>query len=53
MILRVGQVEVDNIDVILEAMKTARKQKRKALLMLVKVKEGKRFVAVEINKSDN
>ena len=49
-ILRVGQVEVDNIDVILEAMKTAKKQKRKALLMLVKVKEGKRFVAVEISK---
>jgi len=49
-ILRVGQVEVDDLDVILEAMKTAKKQKRKALLMLVKVKQGKRFVAVEISE---
>ncbi len=52
-ILRVGQVEVDDIDVILEAMKTAKKQKRKALLMLVKVKQGKRFVAVEISEKNN
>ena len=49
-ILRVGQAEVDNLEVISEAMKTAKKQQRKALLMLVKVKEGKRFVAVEISK---
>ena len=49
-ILRVGQIEVDEIDVIENAFKMAKKQNRKALLMLVKVKNGKRFVAVEIPK---
>ena len=48
-ILRVGQAEVRNISVIVNAIKSAKKQKRKALLMLVKVSQGKRFVAVEID----
>ena len=49
-ILRVGQVEVDNLDVIEDAFKRAKKQKRKALLMLIQVKNEKRFVAIEISK---
>ena len=49
-ILRVGQVEVDNLDVIEDAFKRAKKQKRKALLMLIQVKDEKRFVAIEISK---
>ena len=48
-ILRVGQAEVDDISVIANAIKSAQKQSRKALLMLVKVKDGNRFVAVEIS----
>ncbi len=48
-ILRVGQAEVDDISVITNAIKSAQKQSRKALLMLVKVKDGNRFVAVEIS----
>ena len=48
-ILRVGQSEVDDISVISNAIKSAQKQERKALLMLVKVKDGNRFVAVEVS----
>ncbi len=48
-IIRVGQVEVDSINVIDEAIKNALKQKRKALLFLVKVENGTRFVALELN----
>ena len=47
-IIRVGQVEVNSINVIDEAIKKAIKQKRKALLLLVKVKNGTRFVALEL-----
>ena len=47
-IIRVGQIEVNSIDVIDEAIKNAIKQKRKALLLLVKVKNGTRFVALEL-----
>ena len=47
-IIRVGQVEVNSINVIDEAIKKAIKQKRKALLFLVKVKNGTRFVALEL-----
>ncbi len=47
-IIRVGQVEVNSIYVIDEAIKKAIKQKRKALLLLVKVKNGTRFVALEL-----
>ena len=47
-ILRVGQIEVNSIKVIDEAIKNAIKQKRKALLLLVKVKNGTRFVALEL-----
>ena len=47
-IIRVGQVEVNSISVIDEAIKKAVKQKRKALLLLVKVKNGTRFVALEL-----
>jgi serine protease Do len=47
-IIRVGQVEVNSIIVIDEAIKKAIKQKRKALLLLVKVKNGTRFVALEL-----
>ena len=48
-ILRVGQADVKDISIINEAIKSAKKQKRKALLMLVKTEQGNRFVAVEIN----
>ena len=47
-IIRVGQIEVNSINVIDEAIKNAIKQKRKALLLLVKVKNGTRFVALEL-----
>ena len=47
-ILRVGQIEVNSVKVIDEAIKNAIKQKRKALLLLVKVKNGTRFVALEL-----
>ena len=47
-IIRVGQVEVNSIDVIDNAIKNAVKQKRKALLLLVKVESGSRFVALEL-----
>ena len=47
-IIRVGQIEVNSINVIDEAIKNAVKQKLKALLMLVKVKNGTRFVALEL-----
>ena len=47
-IIRVGQIEVNSIDVIDNAIKNAVKQKRKALLLLVKVKSGTRFVALEL-----
>ena len=47
-IIRVGQIEVKSLDVIDEAIKNAVKQKRKALLLLVKVKNGTRFVALEL-----
>ncbi len=47
-ILRVGQVDVKDVSVISEAIKSAKKQKRKALLMLVRTDQGNRFVAVEI-----
>ena len=47
-IIRVGQIEVNSINVIDEAIKSATKQKRKALLLLVKVENGTRFVAIEL-----
>ena len=47
-ILRVGQIEVNSLNVIDEAIKSATKQKRKALLLLVKVEDGTRFIALEL-----
>ncbi len=47
-IIRVGQVEVNSLDVIDEAIKNAIKQERKALLLLVKVDNGTRFIALEL-----
>ena len=47
-IIRVGQIEVKSMDVIDNAIKNAVKQKRKALLLLVKIKSGTRFVALEL-----
>lgn len=47
-IIRVGQIEVNSMDVIDNAIKNAVKQKRKALLLLVKVESGTRFVALEL-----
>ena len=47
-IIRVGQIEVNSLKVIDEAIKNALKQKRKALLLLVKVESGSRFVALEL-----
>ena len=47
-IIRVGQIEVNSLDVIDSAIKKALKQKRKALLFLVKVENGTRFVALEL-----
>ena len=47
-IVRVGQIEVNSLSVVDEAIKNALKQKRKALLLLVKVENGSRFVALEL-----
>ena len=47
-IVRVGQIEVNSIEVIEDAIKNAIKQKRKAILLLVKVESGTRFVALEL-----
>jgi serine protease Do len=47
-IVRVGQIEVNSIDVIEDAIKNAEKQKRKAILLLVRVENGTRFVALEL-----
>ncbi len=47
-IVKVGQIEVSSLDIIDEAIKNAIKQKRKALLLLVKVEGGTRFVALEL-----
>jgi len=47
-IVRVGQIEVNSIDIIEDAIKNAIKQKRKAILLLVKVESGTRFVALEL-----
>ena len=47
-IVRVGQVEVNSINVIEDSIKNAIKQKRKAILLLVKVENGTRFVALEL-----
>ena len=47
-IIRVGQIEVSSMNVIDDAIKNALKQKRKALLLLVKVDNGTRFVALEL-----
>ena len=47
-IVRVGQIEVNSISVVDEAIKNALKQKRKALLLLVRVENGSRFVALEL-----
>ena len=47
-IIRVGQVEVTSLNIIDDAIKNAIKQKRKALLLLVKVENGTRFVALEL-----
>ena len=47
-IIRVGQIEVNSLEVIDNAIKKALKQKRKALLLLVKVENGTRFVALEL-----
>ena len=47
-IIRVGQIEVNSMNVIDKAIKNAIKQKRKALLLLVKVESGTRFVALEL-----
>ena len=47
-IIRVGQVEVNSLNVIDEAIKNAINQKRKALLLLVKVENRTRFVALEL-----
>jgi serine protease Do len=47
-IVRVGQIEVNSVEVIKDAIKNAVKQKRKAILLLVKVESGTRFVALEL-----
>ena len=47
-IVRVGQIEVSSLSVVDEAIKNALKQKRKALLFLVKVENGSRFIALEL-----
>jgi len=48
-IIRVGQIEVKTLKVIDDAIKNASKQNRKAILLLVKVEKGTRFVALELN----
>ena len=47
-IVRVGQSEVSDLNVISDAIEKAKKQKRNALLMLVNFQGTDRFVAVEI-----
>ena len=47
-IVRVGQSEVSDLNVISDAIEKAKKQKRNALLMLVNFQGADRFVAVEI-----
>ncbi|MDC3096597.1 DegQ family serine endoprotease [Alphaproteobacteria bacterium] len=47
-IVRVGQSEVSDLNVISNAIEKAKKQKRNALLMLVNFEGSNRFVAVEI-----
>ena len=47
-IVRVGQSEVSDLNVISNAIEKAKKQKRNALLMLVNFQGNDRFVAVEI-----
>ncbi len=47
-IVRVGQSEVSDLNVITNAIEKAKKQKRNALLMLVNFEGSNRFVAVEI-----
>ena len=47
-IVRVGQIEVKSLKVIDDAIKNAVKQSRKAILLLVKIEKGTRFVALEI-----
>ena len=47
-IVKVGQIEVNSLDIIDEAIQNAIKQKRKALLLLVKVEGKTRFVALEL-----
>ena len=47
-IVRVGQSEVSDLNVITKAIEKAKKQKRNALLMLVNFEGNDRFVAVEI-----
>ena len=47
-IVRVGQSEVSDLNVITNAIEKAKKQKRNALLMLVNFEGTDRFVAVEI-----
>ncbi len=47
-IVRVGQSEVSDLNIISNAIEKAKKQKRNALLMLVNFEGSDRFVAVEI-----
>jgi serine protease Do len=47
-IVRVGQIEVKSLIVIDKAIQNAIKQKRKAILLLVRVENGTRFVALEL-----
>ena len=47
-IIRVGQIEVKSLKVIDDAIKNAVKQNRKAILLLVKIEKGTRFVALEL-----
>ena len=47
-IVRVGQSEVTDLNVISEAIEKAKRQKRNALLMLINFEGNDRFVAVEI-----
>ena len=48
-IVRVGQIEVQSLKIMDEAIQNAVKQKRKAILLLVKIEKGTRFVALELN----
>jgi serine protease Do len=47
-IVRVGQIEVNSLNVIEDSIKNAVKQNRKAILLLVKIENGTRFVALEL-----